>query len=82
MIAEALANAAKHSQASAIQVRIDEVSGRLRIEVSDDGIGGADLGDGSGLVGLKDRTSAIGGTLSVQSARGHGTIVRAELPCG
>src|SRR5213594_4355592 len=79
VIAEALANAAKHSQASAIQVRIDEVSGRLRIEVSDDGIGGADLGDGSGLVGLKDRTSAIGGTLSVQSARGHGTIVRAEL---
>jgi signal transduction histidine kinase len=81
VIAEALANAAKHSRASAIQVRIDEVSGRLHVEVRDDGIGGAALGHGSGLVGLKDRTSAIGGTLSVESASGHGTIVHAELPC-
>jgi len=81
VIAEALANAAKHSRASAIQVRIDEVSGRLHIEIRDDGVGGAAVGRGSGLVGLKDRTSAIGGTLSVQSASGHGTIVRAELPC-
>lgn len=81
VIAEALANAAKHSRARAIQVRIDELSGRLQIEVRDDGIGGAALSRGSGLVGLKDRTSAIGGTLSVQSATGHGTVVRAELPC-
>ena len=81
VIAEALANAAKHSRASAIEVRIDEVSGRLHVEVRDDGIGGAALARGSGLVGLKDRTSAIGGTLSVQSAAGHGTIVHAELPC-
>jgi signal transduction histidine kinase len=81
VIAEAIANAAKHSHANAIQVQIDEVSGRLRVEVRDDGIGGADLGQGSGLVGLKDRTSAIGGTLSVRSASGQGTIVRAELPC-
>lgn len=81
VIAEALANAAKHSRANAIQVRIDEVSGRLHIEVRDDGVGGAALGRGSGLVGLKDRTSAIGGTLSVQSVNGHGTVVHAELPC-
>jgi len=81
VIAEALANAAKHSRASAIEVRIDEVSGRLHVEVRDDGVGGAALDRGSGLVGLKDRTSAIGGTLSVQSAAGHGTIVHAELPC-
>jgi signal transduction histidine kinase len=81
VIAEAIANAAKHSHASAIQVQIDEVSGRLCVEVRDDGVGGAHLGQGSGLVGLQDRSSAIGGTLSVQSASGHGTIVRAELPC-
>jgi signal transduction histidine kinase len=82
VVAEALANAAKHSHATAVQIRIDEVNGSLRVEVRDDGIGGADANQGSGLVGLKDRTAAIGGTLSVESARGRGTIVRAELPCG
>jgi signal transduction histidine kinase len=50
--------------------------------VRDDGRGGADLGGGSGLVGLKDRVEALGGRLSVQSAPGAGTAVQAELPLG
>jgi signal transduction histidine kinase len=81
VVAEALTNAAKHSSASALQVRIEEANGRLRIEVADDGVGGADVGRGSGLVGLQDRAAAIGGTLTVRSTPGHGTVVRADLPC-
>jgi len=81
VIAEALANAAKHSRASNIDVKIDERDSRLCIEVRDDGVGGADPRRGSGLVGLQDRVSAIGGTLAVDSEPGGGTLVRAELPC-
>ncbi len=54
----------------------------LRVWVRDDGCGGADLADGSGLVGLKDRVEALGGRLGVQTALGAGTTVRAELPLG
>jgi len=82
VVAEALANAAKHSHASSIKIRIEEEAGRLRVEVSDDGVGGVDSRHGSGLVGLRDRTAAIGGSLNVESPNGHGTVVRAELPCG
>jgi signal transduction histidine kinase len=53
----------------------------LVVEVADDGVGGADPDNGSGLRGLHDRVSAAGGTLVVQSPRGSGTIVRAEIPC-
>jgi signal transduction histidine kinase len=81
VIAEALANAAKHSRASNVDVNIGERDGRLRIEVRDDGVGGVDLGRGSGLVGLRDRLAASGGTLAVESTVGRGTVVRAELPC-
>lgn len=81
IVAEALANAAKYSGASTIDVRIDESDGRLRIEIADDGVGSADLTRGSGLIGLQDRASAIGGTLAVHSPAGAGTLVRAELPC-
>ncbi len=81
VVAEALANAAKHSHASAIKIRIAEDAGRLRVEVSDDGVGGVDPRQGSGLVGLRDRTAAIGGSLHVESPNGHGTVVRADLPC-
>ncbi len=81
VIAEALANAAKHSRASNLDVKVEERDGRLIIEVRDDGVGGVELGRGSGLVGLQDRASAIGGTLAVDSKPGVGTVVRAELPC-
>jgi signal transduction histidine kinase len=54
----------------------------LVVEVSDDGPGGADPGAGSGLRGLADRVEALDGRLDVRSVAGHGTRVRAELPCG
>jgi signal transduction histidine kinase len=80
VVAEALANAAKHSRASTIAIRLDEVDGKLCVEVEDDGVGGVDPQRGSGLIGLQDRAAAVGGLLAFDSD-GHGTIVRAEIPC-
>jgi signal transduction histidine kinase len=84
LVAEALTNAAKHAHASIVHVQIDIAHGDtgevLRVCVHDDGRGGAQVGGGSGLVGLKDRAEALGGWLRVQSASGAGTTVRAELP--
>ena len=72
VVSEALTNAVKHSHASGVRVSIDGAVGRLRLSITDDGVGGADPTRGSGLVGLKDRVEAIGGTLTVQAARrGH-----------
>jgi signal transduction histidine kinase len=82
VVSEALANAAKHARASAVRVAVDVAAGVLRVAVSDDGVGGADLGRGSGLTGLKDRVAAAGGTLTVHSRPGHGTHLVAELPVG
>ena len=81
VVAEALTNAAKHSGAGAIEVRIAEAEGWLRLEVSDDGSGGADPSGGSGLVGLQDRVAAVGGRMMVESPRGQGTVVKADFPC-
>jgi signal transduction histidine kinase len=80
VVSEALTNAAKHSNASGVDVTIDTVDGRFRLSVSDDGVGGADLTRGSGLVGLQDRVEAIGGTLTVQSRPGQGTRLDVEVP--
>jgi PAS domain S-box-containing protein len=77
---EALANAAKHSQASQIDVALARRDGRLLLTVRDDGVGGADLGRGSGLAGLADRVEALGGSIDVESRAGHGTQVSVELP--
>jgi signal transduction histidine kinase len=77
---EALANAAKHAQARSARMDATEVSARLRVTVSDDGVGGADA-QGAGLRGLADRVEALGGRLTVTSPRGAGTRVIAELPC-
>ena len=77
---EALANVAKHAQASVIDMRADGYDGALTLSVSDDGIGGADPGRGSGLIGLKDRVEALGGTISVLSPPGHGTALHVQLP--
>ena len=77
---EALTNAAKHSQASAVHVTVTETDGDVRLSISDDGVGGADLAGGSGLIGLKDRVEAAGGTLTVQSPPGEGTHLTVELP--
>jgi signal transduction histidine kinase len=77
---EALANAAKHSQASRIDMALAERDGRLLLSVRDDGMGGADPARGSGLVGLTDRVEALGGSIRVDSRSGEGTQIAAELP--
>ena len=82
VVAEALANAAKHSRASEVKIRIDHSAERLLVEVADDGLGGCDLRQGSGLLGLQDRVAAVGGSLTVYSPPGKGTRIRADLPCG
>ncbi len=80
VVSEALTNAAKHSGASKVRVEV-EVHGRaLRVTVRDDGVGGADPARGSGLLGLKDRAEAIGGTLTLESRQGVGTCLIAEVP--
>jgi signal transduction histidine kinase len=78
--AEALTNVVKHADASAVRVELDADDGLVRLGVRDDGVGGADPTQGSGLVGLKDRVEATGGTLRVQSRPGQGTTLVAELP--
>jgi PAS domain S-box-containing protein len=81
VVAEALTNTAKHSGAEAVLVALDRVDNGVVVEVCDDGRGGASLRAGSGLRGLSDRVSAIGGRLEVRSRSGEGTVVRVELPC-
>jgi signal transduction histidine kinase len=82
VVAEALANVGKHADASEAAVVIAAHSDRLVVTVSDDGRGGAvaDLASGSGLAGLTERVAAVGGRLAVESPRGTGTRVTAELP--
>jgi signal transduction histidine kinase len=82
VVAEALANVTKYASASAVSVRVDRRAGRAVVEVADDGVGGADRTRGSGLRGLADRVEALGGDLAVESPRGLGTVLRAEIPCG
>jgi signal transduction histidine kinase len=80
VVAEALANVAKYASASRATVVISEGAGTLHVEVTDDGIGGADIEKGTGLRGLVDRVAAVGGRLTVDSPPGAGTVVRAEVP--
>ena len=77
---EALANVVKHANASSATISVQERSGRLLVDVGDNGIGGADLGAGSGLAGLADRVEALGGRLALDSPAGRGTRLSAELP--
>ena len=81
VVSEALANVSKHAGATRAVVGIERAGEDLRVRVSDDGAGGADLAAGSGLRGLSDRVAAIGGRLRVESPPGAGTIVIAEIPC-
>jgi hypothetical protein len=82
VVSEALTNAAKHSGASSIAVAGRLRDGRLRIEVTDDGRGGADGRLGSGLQSLVDRLATLEGQLTVDSPAGGGTRLRAEISCG
>jgi signal transduction histidine kinase len=81
VVAEALANVAKHAEASSAAVSLATQNGSLVLSVRDDGVGGADPARGSGLRGLADRVHALGGTLAVESPPGAGTTLRAEIPC-
>ena len=80
VVMEALTNVAKYASASEAEVTIEPVDGRVRIGISDDGVGGADPASGSGLAGLSDRVVALGGRLVVESPLGGGTRVVADLP--
>jgi signal transduction histidine kinase len=80
VVSEALANVAKYAQASEAAVTVERSNGHVTIEVSDDGVGGADAGRGSGLRGLEDRLAALDGTLWLESPAGEGTRLRARIP--
>jgi PAS domain S-box-containing protein len=80
VVAEALTNAARYSEARSVEVRAEQHGRTLRLLVTDDGRGEADL-LGSGLGGIADRVAAVDGTLSVRSPAGRGTVVKAEIPC-
>jgi signal transduction histidine kinase len=80
VVAEAITNASKHSDATWMSVRATASRGTLTLDVADNGVGGARMSRGSGLQGLRDRAEAIGGTLSLDSPEGGGTRLRVELP--
>ncbi|HET7429646.1 MAG TPA: PAS domain S-box protein [Gaiellales bacterium] len=82
VVAESLTNVAKYANAKRATVRIMQDNGSAVIEVEDDGVGGANAAAGSGLRGLADRVEALDGELTVESPPGHGTRVRAVIPCG
>jgi signal transduction histidine kinase len=80
VVSEALTNAAKHAQASKVHVDVDLRGRILHVAVRDDGVGGADPAGGSGLLGLRDRAEAMGGTMSLESQDSSGTSLAVELP--
>jgi signal transduction histidine kinase len=79
-VCEGLTNVAKHAHASVVNVKVDIHDAVLRLAIRDDGIGGADAGRRSGLLGLSDRIAALGGTLAVTSPVGKGTTLLIEVP--
>ena len=81
VVSEGLANVVKHAHASRVAIDVSRVNGRLTIDLTDDGVGGADS-SGAGLGGLRDRVEALDGRLDVDSAPGRGTRVSAAIPCG
>jgi signal transduction histidine kinase len=80
VVSEALTNAAKHSQASVVHVDFVEKNAVVELSIRDDGIGGADPNHGSGLIGLRDRVEAFGGTIDITSAIGTGTCLQVIIP--
>ena len=82
VVCEAVTNAVKHGAPSHVRVEAMVANGALRLVVADDGVGGATVAEGTGLMGLTDRVEAQGGTLRIHSPRGAGTRIEAEIPCG
>ncbi|HXO57071.1 MAG TPA: GAF domain-containing protein [Mycobacterium sp.] len=82
IVAEALTNAAKHAQASMVQLAVKADDDKLHLSIRDDGIGGADARKGSGLIGLVDRVEALGGQMEIASRLGDGTSLLVNIPLG
>jgi signal transduction histidine kinase len=82
VVSEALTNVAKYARATQATVAVRRENGHVVVDVTDDGVGGADAAQGSGLRGLADRVAALDGTLSLDSPAGRGTHVHAEIPFG
>jgi signal transduction histidine kinase len=80
VVSEALTNTAKHAHASIVHVAVEAHDSLLELSIRDDGSGGADPTRGSGLIGLTDRVDALGGTIELASAPGHGTSLLVTLP--
>jgi signal transduction histidine kinase len=80
VVSEALTNAAKHADASVVHVELDAADSTVNVTIRDDGIGGADSGRGSGLIGLRDRVESLGGTMKVVSPPGEGTMLLVTIP--
>jgi signal transduction histidine kinase len=81
VVSEALANVSKHAHATRATVNVGRDNGYLRVEIADNGVGGADLANGSGLRGLADRIAVLEGRIEVESPLSGGTLVRAVIPC-
>jgi signal transduction histidine kinase len=80
VVSEALANASKHANASRVDIEATVLDGSLSLSIRDNGCGGANLAGGSGLIGLRDRVEALGGSLQITSPSGQGTHVAVQLP--
>jgi signal transduction histidine kinase len=80
VVAEALTNVVKYAQASNVAIAVRQVNGEVLVDVSDDGVGGVDVGAGSGLRGLQDRLAAVDGEMDIDSPPGAGTRLRARIP--
>jgi signal transduction histidine kinase len=81
VVAEALTNVTRHAAATRASVRVLETDGMVVVEITDDGVGGADPAHGTGLAGLRERIDSMEGSLEVRSLLGGPTVIRAELPC-
>jgi signal transduction histidine kinase len=77
---EALTNAAKHAHAESVEIRVSSNERELELTIRDDGVGGARVGTGSGLIGLTDRVQAAGGRIEIASPQGGGTTLHVSLP--
>ncbi|MEU8226724.1 histidine kinase [Kribbella sp. NPDC048915] len=80
VISEAVTNTTKHAEATYVEVTVQERDGALRLRVHDDGLGGADVQGGSGLIGLHDRVEALSGTINITSPSNEGTTIQVALP--
>jgi signal transduction histidine kinase len=80
VVSEALTNAAKHANASHVDIEASARDGSLRLSIRDDGVGGAEPAGGSGLVGIRDRVEALGGSIEITSPPRHGTHIVVRFP--